>query len=123
MVFVIISFIGMYFGRKVGWWLSRKILYLGPVPLAVICCVGWGMFVALAIRYLIDIYEPFWLLRWIFGYALGWYVSIPNYGLLMESTIPDEARPRHFLIFTLPSTLYLICTAALAIANWYHYPT
>jgi hypothetical protein len=30
MVFIIVALIGMYIGRKIGWELSRGVLYTGP---------------------------------------------------------------------------------------------
>ena len=38
----------------------------------------------------------------IVGFGAGGYASIPNYGLIAESTIPPERLPRHKLIQGVP---------------------
>jgi hypothetical protein len=100
-------------GRKVGWALSKR-LYGGPKGLVVMFCLIWGPGIAMAIRLLIDANQPGLLLRWIMGYALGAYVSIPNFGLFDESTIPDERLPQHVLLKGVPWLLYMILSVLMA---------
>jgi hypothetical protein len=104
----------MYVGRKLGWPLSRSILYTTSLPASIVLCIIWGVAVAAAIRGLIDWQQPGAVLRWIMGYALGAYVAIPNFGLLNEATIPPEARDRHLLVSTLPTVAYIASSVALA---------
>ena len=69
---------------------------------------------ALLVRLSIDAGAPGAISRWIFGYALGAYIAIPNYGLVLEATIPDAHVPRHRIISRVPLLAYLAGTVALA---------
>lgn len=43
MIFFLITFFGMYIGRKLGWFLSKRVLYVAPLPLVVLLpSVGSG---------------------------------------------------------------------------------
>lgn len=99
-----------YIGRKLGWWISKRWCYTTPTYFAIAICVVWGSLIAVSIQALLTLLAPGTVLRWIFGYALGWYVAIPNFGLLQESSIPPEAKDRHLLISTLPAGVYLLAT-------------
>lgn len=123
MAFFFIAFGFMYIGRKLGWALSRAVLYTMPIPASILICVLWGVAIAAAIRGLIILLEPIFILRWIMGYALGAYVAIPNFGLLDESTIPHHAQRRHLLISLLPSLAYIASSLALAFLLPYLQPS
>ena len=114
MAFVIIALIGMYPGRRIGWMLSRAILYQVPLFVAAVGCVLWGALVAYLIHLLVVWQHPHWILKWIFGFALGAYVSVPNYGLLAESSIPDHAKPQHLMISNLPFVVFIVCSILFA---------
>jgi hypothetical protein len=95
MVFFFIAIIFMYIGRKLGWSLSRAVLYTSsPVTSGIISAI-WGVGVAFLIFSLIRWQHPNIILKIIMGYALGWYVAIPNFGLFHEGSIPDYAKERH----------------------------
>lgn len=117
-IFVLVAFTFMYFGRRAGWMLSKGLLYTAPTPLAVIYCLLWGMGTALCVRYLLTWLEPHWALRWIFGYFLGAYVSSVNFGLLDESTVPPNAQGRHAMISAVPPLVYVATSIALAFAPY-----
>ena len=102
----------MYFGRKIGWAFSKYILYSVPMVLCIICCVAWGISVAFLMTFAINREQPNIILKWIMGYALAAYVSIPNYGLLEQSSIPDYMIKRHKIISTLPNVTYLVAILA-----------
>ncbi len=114
LLFFFLAFVGMYIGRKVGWILSKAVLYTGSTALILPLCVGWGGLVALLVYGLIEWQQPGLLLKIIMGYALGAYVSIPNFGLLNEATIPDSARLRHTLVSGLPLLTYIVLMVPLA---------
>ena len=108
--FFIITFIGMYIGRKIGWVLSRSILYnpkISHISTALICLL-FGILVALLIHLSIYWQHPNIVMSIIFGYILGVYVSIPNYGLLDKATIPQEKQFHHNLIGTTSVLSYII---------------
>jgi len=108
MAFFLLAIAFLYVGRKVGWALSRGVLYTAPVVAALSACVVWGVIVALVVHGLIDWQQPGLIVRLVMGYALGAYVSIPNFGLFNEATIPDHAGPRHALVSAVPFALYAV---------------
>jgi hypothetical protein len=114
MVFLIIAIIGMYAGRRLGWVLSRALLYSSPVASASLLCVAWGALVAYLVHLLIGWQHPHWLLKFIFGFALGAYVAMPNFGLVEERTIPPPAFKRHELVSLLPLCVYVLSSVGLA---------
>jgi hypothetical protein len=108
MVFFFIALVFMYVGRKIGWALSKAVLYTASPVTAGIGSAIWGVGVALSMFCVIRWQEPNIILKIIMGYALGWYVAIPNFGLLQEGAIPEEAKPRHLMISTWPTVAYLV---------------
>jgi hypothetical protein len=114
MTFVLIAIVGMYLGRKLGWGLAKAVLYPAPKAVFVAASIAWGCLVALLIHILINWQHPHWVLKFVFGFALGWYVAIPNFGLFTESTIPPYAVKRHLLISFRPPLAYLISSVVLA---------
>ena len=112
MAFFILTFMFMFICRKVGWGLSKSVLYTSSMIISIFCCVAWGIFVALTIHKLIMWQEPGLILRIIMGYALGAYVSIPNYGLLVEGSIPDHALSQHTMISNIPLVVYIMALFA-----------
>jgi hypothetical protein len=104
----------LYAGRRIGWRLSRASLYLHPLPFVIFECFFWGALIAYLVHTLIAAHHPHWLLRWVFGYGIGFYVSSPNYGLLLESSIPDHAFAWHYTIMYVPPAVFVLCSIALA---------
>jgi len=112
--FVLFAIVLMYIGRRIGWWLSRASLYLHSLPVILLECIVWGVLVAFVVHVLIASQQPHWLLRWVFGYGVGSYVSSPSYGLLVESSVPEHAYPRHFTIMNLPFAVFIGYSVLLA---------
>jgi hypothetical protein len=108
MWFVFAAFVFMSIGRKVGWGLSKAILYRVPMAPSILFAAGWGIAVGIGTSSLIGWLHPGTVLKWILGFALGAYVSIPNYGLFAESTIPDSEGIQHLMISNLPLAAYVI---------------
>jgi hypothetical protein len=81
---------------------------------SIMLCIFWGVGVAVLMRILLNWQQPGAVLRWLMGYALAAYVSIPNYGLLDESSIPEHAILRHKMISNLPLFSYIAAAVALA---------
>jgi len=112
--FLLFSAVFMYFGRKLGWLLSKASLYTAPLPVVLVECIIWGGLVAYLIHALITWQQPHWILKWVFGFGAGSYVSSPNIGLLAESSIPDHAYARHFTITNLPFLAFILCSLLFA---------
>lgn len=117
MAFFILALLFMYVGRKVGWTLSRSILYTASPEVSGVASAIWGVGVAFLMFSLIRFQQPNIVLKIIMGYALGWYVAIPNFGLFQEALIPEEAIPRHKMISTWPVVAYLVTMVSLSFAS------
>jgi hypothetical protein len=115
MVFFIVALLFMYLGRKIGWALSRRILYpASPIAAGLVSAV-WGIGVAFLMFVLIRWQNPNIVLKIIMGYALGWYISVPNFGIFQESSITDEERPRHIMISLGPPLAYITTMVVLSL--------
>jgi hypothetical protein len=114
MRFTLAALVFMYVGRKLGWALSKRLLYTAGTGLVVVATIIWCALVALVIHGLIIEERPHWVLKIIFGFGLGAYVAVPNFGLIMESSIPEHAVPRHTLISTLPLWIFIAASVGLA---------
>jgi hypothetical protein len=112
--FAVMALVFMYIGRKIGWVLSRAILYPAHVGVSALLCIGWGIGVAYAMHALIAWQQPNIIVKIIFGFLLGAYVAVPNYGLVAESSIPPHAMPKHNMILTLPVFVYIASSVAFA---------
>ena len=114
MIFVLFTLIGMYFFRKIGWLLSRNVLYGANGAVVVFVCILWGAGIAYLLHLLIAWQNPNLILKIIFGYGFGLYISIPNYGLLNESSIPLIKKNRHLLIKAVPFFVFIITSILFA---------
>ncbi len=114
MTFALAMLLLLYAARKGGWFVSRRVLYRESGVLLVLSCVAWGLAMAWLLRLSINALEPGTLNRWILGYALGAYIAIPNFGLVLETTIPDAHLPRHRAISNFPVIAYALASVALA---------
>jgi hypothetical protein len=113
MIFFFGCLIATWIGRKAGWAISRSLLYPSSWAVCVIVCVAWSVGLAYGLRLFILATHPGLLLK-IYGYGAGAYISIPNYGLLMESSIPDYVRPRHDFLRGVPSILFIVASLVFA---------
>ena len=116
-IYVIVSFILMYVLRKTGWYFSKKIYVKFSYFLTVIFCIVWGYATALIVGFLIFKYDPNIVVKIIFGYAMGAYMSIPNFGLLSESSVPLEAQKKHKTLSSLPLIIYIVVLVIYAFAT------
>ncbi len=89
MLALVLMVVWTFVGRKLGWFLSKALFYRVPIVVAGLLCIGWGLFAAFATRWLIEWQHVGWVIKVIL-YGSGAYVAIPNYGLLDESSIPDD---------------------------------
>ena len=101
-------------GRKLGWLLSRAVLYKAGGIVVLILCAVWGIAVAGGMRGLLNWQHPGAALRWIMGYALGAYVAVPNYGLVAEASIAFDQLPRHNVIKNMPLIVYAAAAVTFA---------
>jgi len=107
MLLILVALVFMYVGRKIGWALSR-FLYLTPVALSLLGAVLWGVGIAASVSYLVSALHPNLIVKWVFGYALGAYVAIPNYGLFDKATLPDSYKNRDLMISNAALGAYVV---------------
>jgi hypothetical protein len=115
MAFFLLCLLGLTLGRKLGWVLCRSLLYQSGWAVVVFVCLVWGIGLAYAFHFLIVTFHPGLLLR-ILGYGAAMYVSIPNYGLLNEASIPADQLPRHTFIKIVPWVLFIAASILFAYA-------
>lgn len=106
-IFIICCILGLLIGRKLGWIISRNVLYPAPTSLAVVICALWGIGTAYGFRLMVTDLHPNIILA-IIGFMAGGYISIPNYGLWAESTIPERVSTRHTIVSNLPLLVYIV---------------
>jgi len=113
MAFFLGCLFSTWIGNRIGWAISRNLLYTSSWAVCAVVCFVWGIGVAYALRLFILATHPGLLLK-IFGYGAGAYISVPNYGLLAESAIPDYEMTRHVFIKGVPMLLYIAASVVLA---------
>ena len=112
-LFLLYCFIAMYLLRKVGWALSRAFLYTAPWIVCIPFLCIWGVGIAYGFRHLVMLCYAGWIVKTI-GYGSAAYLSIPNYGLVSESSIPVHAQARHFTISNLSFGLFIVFSIIFA---------
>lgn len=108
--FFLIAMFGMYIFRKIGWIFSRTVLYNPKISnlSTAFFCIIWAILTAILVHLSILWQQPNIVMKIIFGYILGAYVSIPNFGLVDESTIPIEKIHHHKLIGNISVVSYIL---------------
>ena len=113
MAFLFIVLVAMYVARKVGWSLSRSLLYQANFFGALILLLVWGCAIALGLRLLIDALQPTLILK-VIAFGAASYVSIPNYGLIAQESALEYAPARHSAISTFGLLAFIAASILLA---------
>jgi hypothetical protein len=103
--------------RKIGWIFS-PFLYKVNIVLCIIILTTWGLSVGLIVGALDWKLQPNIVLKILFGFLEGLYLSSPNFGLLNESTIPLEAEKRHKIISHYPQVVFTVIVLFLFYTNY-----
>jgi hypothetical protein len=111
--FLILLFPALGIGRQLGWRLSRSFLYAAPLALTVAACLVWGTGLAYLLRLMIGWLKPFILVELI-GFGAGAYLSIPNYELFVETSMPRNLHRRHSLVSNLSLGTFILASFAFA---------
>jgi hypothetical protein len=114
MYFIVIAVLGLVVFRKIGRALSKKVFYLGPGWIVGFGTAVWGALMATLVFLLIFLLHPNLFVEVAFGWLLGAYLAIPNYGLWHSNSLPDSLRDRHRFLSTRPLISYLCLAAWLA---------
>jgi hypothetical protein len=67
--------------RRLGWFVSRKFLFMTPMLFGAIVGALWGIAAAYLVGRLINAWHPWWPARIFMGYMAGAYISDPAFGL------------------------------------------
>jgi hypothetical protein len=106
--------------RRLGWFLSH-FLYRTNTVLCLILLTFWGGGMGFMVGTLDWNFKPNLILKIIFGFFGGLYLSAPNFGLLNEATVPWDAQGRHKLIAHYPQVVFAIVALLMFYLN-YSYP-
>lgn len=112
-VILVVLTVGLVVGRRAGSIVSEAILYRVPTAISVLLCVGWACAVAYFTRRFIE-WRHVGLFWKVIIYWAGGYISIPNYGLFREASIPYEIEVKHRAISTLPWVTYILASVGFA---------
>jgi hypothetical protein len=112
--FFLTCILGCLIGRRIGWRLSKSLLYPGPPVLVTMYLLVWGSGTAILLRIAIDWLNPGTVLK-VLGYGAGAYVSNPAYGLFQKDSIPASQKDRDSLVNNLPFVVYILAAILLAI--------
>jgi hypothetical protein len=112
MLYIILVLFGLFFLRKIGWFLCKNGLYESSAITVTIVCIIWGTLIAYCFYLLSRWQNPHYILM-IIGYGAGAYVSILNYGLLKSDSVPKDKFLKHNLIFFLPLFSFIISSITL----------
>jgi hypothetical protein len=111
--FFLTCVVGLVVGRRIGWTLSRALLYWAPTIIVIAVCVLWGGLIAWLLSIAMGRLHPGLVFK-VLGFGAGAYVSIPNYGLIREDTISIEVFPRHQLISNVPLLAFILTSIGIA---------
>jgi len=116
MIFFFGVLLEIYIGRKLGWSLSRRVLYSCNWLICIATCLIWSVGLAYGLRLAILKTNPNWLLR-AFGYGASAYIAVPNYGLTnLGIWLRNTAYPYmwHNFLRTWPIVFFVVASIAFA---------
>ena len=116
MVFFFVCLLAIWVGRRTGWALRRAVLYKSNWTVCVLLSCAWAIGTAYCLRFLLLETHPGLLLK-IFGYGAWAYVSIPNYGLIQDSTVAPKEMPRHLFLKVVPLFAFVAISITLAFST------
>ena len=88
-----------YLGRKIGWYLSKKIFYLlNDGALLFLLLFIWGILIYACAIYMVEYFQLNGFVKWLIAYGAGLYVACPNYGLIDSKSIPNSELAKHKII-------------------------
>lgn len=114
-VFVALLMGFLVLGRCLGWSVAQGFLYDLPNIFAMLCCVTWGVAVALAANELLVQTHASSPLKFVIGVSIAAYVSIPNHGLMNENEVPEYKRERHRAIHWVSLSSFYACALLIAV--------
>lgn len=117
MIFAIIVLASLVPLRRIGWFISKNFLYWTKISFLIIGTIIWSLLVAYLLHILIQWQNPGLIIKIIFGYGFGAYLSIPDYGLFAKNTMSDEDQIRNTLITFVSLITFILLSIAFAFLN------
>ena len=108
-VAILVMTVGLLIGRRAGWLYSRGFLYPLPTALAALLSVFWACGIAYLARLLIQ-RQHMGIIYQVIIYGASAYISVPNYGLFAEGTIPVDIQAKHRIISVLPLLTFVVAS-------------
>jgi len=124
MKFILIMAVLIYVGRKIGWALTKGLLYRLNLVIAVILLSLWGGGMGFAVGYLDWNLNPHWIIKVIFGLFGGLYVAQPNFGLLQRDAIailPINLQNRETFITVYSQLCFILVAGIMVYLNVTHH--
>ena len=115
MLFIVIILIALVPVRRIGWFISKNFLYFnGPKKqaffISILGTILWAIVIALLVNIMIQWLQPPIIIRIIFGYFGGIYLSIPNYGLFNIDALPPQELKRTTYMHVASLVVFIITT-------------
>ncbi len=117
MIFVFVILICVVPLRKAGWAFSKSILYSIPLIMSFVLTMVWASLIAYLLHILIRWQNPNIVIKIIFGYGFGSYLSIPNFALFAQSTLPPEEIKRTAYVYVAALVTFVLGSLILAFLN------
>ena len=117
MIFVFVVLICVFPLRRVGWAFSKRILYSAPQIGSVALTMVWAFLISYLLHILIRWQNPNIVIKIIFGYGFGSYLSIPNFALFAQSTLPPEEVKRTAYVYVAALATFALGSVILACLN------
>lgn len=111
--FLLLFFIISPLFNRVGWRLSKNILYVLPTPVSFTLTILWGFLVFFVFNIVANYFNPYFYFELFYSLLNGMYCSNPAFGLFKEDTITIDVLTKHKII----NIVGVIVFVALTISN------
>jgi len=114
MVFALIIIFSIVPLRRIGWAISKNILYVMPLLFSIVLTIGWAFLISYLLHILIRWQNPNIIVKILLGYGFGVYLAIPNFALFDLNTLPPEEIKRTAFIYGASLGMFILGSIFLA---------
>jgi len=104
--------------NRVGWKLSKNILYFSPTFISVILTLVWGFGVFIIFNGVTYYFKPNVYFGLIYSLLNGMYCANPAFGLFEEDTLTADVLTKHKLINSVGIIIFILLTLSDAIFHF-----
>jgi hypothetical protein len=112
--FLLLFFIISPLFNRVGWRLSKNILYFSPTFISVSLTLVWGFLVFIIFNGVTNYFKPNFYFGLIYSLANGMYCANPAFGLFNENTLTADVLMKHKLINSVGIIIFIVLTLSNA---------